>query len=72
MSEVTTTNPSRNCKTCGKPVIDMGTGGIVHDGGGVTQQKCQNCKWTGGQAGRYSQCPRCGDMTSLIDEHSAS
>lgn len=67
MSEV----QQKNCSICGKLVIDV-NGTIVHAGGGVAEQKCQNCGWTGGQAGRYTQCPRCGDMTSLVDDHVAS
>ena len=60
-----------NCKTCGKPVVDN-DGMLAHEGGGVTTQGCKNCGWTGGQYGKYSQCPRCGDGTSLFDDHYAN
>ena len=70
MSE-TNQNQSRVCATCGKPSIDTGTGGIVHAGGGTVEQRCRNCGWTGGQIGRYPQCPRCGDQTLLVDDHAA-
>ena len=71
MSE-TNQNQTRNCKSCGKEVIDTGTGGVVHAGGGMVEQKCQNCGWMGGQYGGFKQCVRCGDMVSLINDHSAS
>ena len=64
-------NENKDCTNCQKPVIDTGSG-IVHVGGGELTQKCQNCGWKGGQVGRFSQCPRCGDQTSLIDDHMAS
>lgn len=71
MSE-TVENQSRKCATCGKPIIDNGTGGIAHVNGGMVEQKCENCGWMGGQYGKFVQCPRCGDETSLIDHHAAS
>lgn len=72
MSETQNETKVRACAVCGKPVIDNGTGNIAHESGGVTTQKCQNCGWMGGQYGRYTQCPRCGDETSLVDDHNAS
>ena len=71
MSE-TNKNENRNCAKCGKPVTDNGTGGVAHNGAGTVEQKCQNCGWMGGQYGKFSQCPRCGDQTSLVDDHYAS
>lgn len=61
----------KNCATCGKPVVDN-NGVLAHVGAGVIEQKCKNCGWSGGQYGKFSQCPRCGDMTSLVDDHVAS
>lgn len=61
---------NKNCKVCGKPVIDTG-GTIAHADGGVYEQRCQNCNWKGGQAGGVSKCPSCGDETSLINNHQA-
>ena len=60
------------CKKCGKPVVNFGIDGIAHNGAGETEQKCQNCGWVGGQAGGYTKCPRCGDATNLVNDHSAS
>ena len=71
MSE-TIQNQNRVCATCGKPVVDTGTAGFVHVGGGQMEQKCRNCGWTGGQVGRYYQCPRCGDATQFGNDHIAS
>ncbi len=71
MTETTQGLP-RICKQCGKVVIDTGTDGVVHNGAGTVEQRCKNCGWTGGQYGKFSQCPRCGDQTSLIDDHFAS
>lgn len=70
----TSNSQTRNCKTCGKPVIDTGTAGIVHAEGGTVTQRCQNpsCGWTGGQVDKFSNCPRCGDGTQLVDDHIAS
>lgn len=62
---------NRSCKTCGKPVIETGEN-VVHADGGVYEQKCQNCGWTGGQAGGMTKCPSCGDETSLVNDHKAS
>lgn len=62
----------KKCKVCGKPVIDTGTGGVVHAGGGTIEQGCRNCGWQGGQVGKFLNCPRCGDGTMLYDHHSAS
>lgn len=59
-----------NCKVCGKPVIDTGNG-MVHAGGGTVEQHCRNCGWSGGQVGKFLQCPRCGDATNLVDTHNA-
>jgi ribosomal protein S27AE len=64
--------PQKTCAKCGKPVIDTGTGGLVHVGGGTMEQKCGNCGWSGGQAGGFSQCPRCGDETQLSNDHAAA
>lgn len=60
-----------NCKTCGKPTVES-PNGLAHVGGGETEQKCMNCGWTGGQPLGYSSCPRCGDGTSLINNHRAN
>ena len=68
MSEV---SENRNCKTCGKPVVDTGDT-VVHTGGGMVEQRCRNCGWMGGQVGRFSQCPRCGDATQLVNDHNAN
>ena len=72
----TNSQPSqpRTCAKCGQPVIDIGTGGLVHANGGTVMQRCNNpsCGWTGGQVGKYSNCPRCGDGTQLVDDHVAS
>lgn len=67
-------NQSRACKICGKGVIDTGTGGIVHVDGGAMMQNCKNpsCGWNGSQIGKFSNCPRCGDGTQLVDSHMAS
>lgn len=62
---------TKSCAQCGKSVIAT-ENGFVHEGGGMYEQKCQNCGWKGGQAGGYSQCPRCSDKTSLINDHKAS
>lgn len=59
------------CASCSKPVVLIG-GGWVHVGGGTVEQKCRNCGWSGGQVGKFSNCPRCGDGTQLVDDHSAS
>ena len=70
MSE--TTNPeNRSCKICGKPVIDMGNGEVVHSQGGTVEQRCRSCGWGGGQVGKFTNCPRCGDATNLSDDHIA-
>ena len=61
-----------NCLVCGKEIVETENGTKVHIGGGAVEQKCRNCGWSGGQYGKYSQCPRCGDMTSLVDDHNAS
>lgn len=66
-----TESKNRACKTCGKPVVDN-DGSVAHDGGGMITQTCKNCGWSGGQYGKYTQCPRCGDMTSLVDDHAAN
>ena len=72
MSETNQPQPQNHlCKICGKEVFDNGTGGVVHAGGGTTMQRCKNCGWTGGQIGKFVQCPRCGDCTSLVDDHNA-
>lgn len=52
--------------------MDNGTGGIVHVNGGTVEQKCRNCGWRGGQVGKFSNCPRCGDGTQLVDDHNAT
>lgn len=59
------------CAKCGKQVF-VTDNGIVHDGGGIYEQRCRNCGWSGGQIGNYQRCPRCGDQTSLISDHVAS
>ena len=71
MSETPVT--TKNCATCGKPVA-LVNGSYVHDGGGTVEQKCKNpaCNWKGGQVGKFSSCPRCGDATQLVDDHIAS
>lgn len=71
MSE-TNESQSRVCQVCGKPVVDMGTGGLAHIGGGVITQQCWHCGWSGGQAGGFTNCPSCGDGKELSNEHSAS
>lgn len=70
MSE-TNSNQQRNCAVCGKPVVDNGTGGVAHIGGGAVEQKCRNCGWSGGQYQKFVHCPRCGDSTQMYDDHSA-
>lgn len=67
------TNQNRQCKVCGKEVVDAGMSGVVHVGGGAVEQVCKNlsCGWIGGQAGKYESCPRCGDKTQLVDGHTA-
>lgn len=65
------TQENRNCAKCGKAVIDT-NGVVVHVGGGTVEQHCRNCGWSGGQVGRFSKCPRCGDGTQLTDDHIAS
>lgn len=62
-----------NCKTCGKPVIETPSG-IVHEGGGITEQICTNpsCGWTGSQIGGFTNCPRCGSGVNLKNGHSAN
>lgn len=67
----TTENKNRLCAFCGKEVIDTGNG-IVHVNGGQALQLCQNCGWTGGGVELLTQCVRCGDSTSLIEDHKAS
>lgn len=69
----TSQNQTRACKICSKEVIDMGTGGVVHSEGGTVTQHCKNlsCGWSGGQVGKFLNCPRCGDGTQLVDDHSA-
>lgn len=62
---------NRNCTSCGKPVIEV-DGTLVHEGAGRVEQKCMSCGWTGGQFGKFTACPRCGDATALKDMHSAS
>lgn len=64
-------NKNQTCAMCGKSVIHNGSI-FVHAGGGVYEQQCQNCNWKGGQAGGVTQCPSCGDKTSLVNNHSAS
>lgn len=64
-------NAARNCKVCGQPVVENEFGVVVHVGGGQINQKCRSCGWNGGQVGKFSTCPRCGDGTNLIDEHTA-
>jgi len=73
MSE-TNQNQSRTCKVCGKEVVDNGAGGVAHVGGGTVEQECNSgsCGWRGGQYGKFSKCPRCGDGTQLVDDHQAS
>jgi hypothetical protein len=68
------TNQNRACKVCGKEVVNYGTDGIAHASGGTVEQVCKNpsCGWRGGQYGKFSQCPRCSDQTSLVDDHVAS
>ncbi|KKT20037.1 MAG: hypothetical protein UW07_C0019G0009 [Candidatus Nomurabacteria bacterium GW2011_GWF2_43_8] len=66
-----TESQSKSCVKCGKPVI-VTENGYVHDGGGMYEQVCRNCGWSGGQVGSYQRCPRCGDQTNLIDNHVAS
>ena len=61
---------SESCKTCDEPVADV-NGTLVHIGGGTMTQRCNHCGWKGGQIGRFSQCPRCSDQTSLVDDHAA-
>jgi len=62
---------TKNCAKCSKPVI-ITENGIAHIGGGMYEQDCRNCGWRGGQTGGYQQCPRCGDQTSLVNDHLAS
>ncbi len=62
---------NRTCTICGKPVVVNGDI-VAHDGGGVNEQKCNSCGWTGGQADGYQNCPRCGDQTNLVNDHVAS
>ena len=64
---------NQNCRTCGKPVVTT-TNGVAHVDGGMSELKCQNgtCGWSGGQADGFTKCPRCGDETSLIKDHTAS
>lgn len=60
-----------NCTKCGKEVFEAASG-LVHTEGGMYGQLCKNCGWSGGQADGYSQCPRCGDATSLVNDHKAT
>lgn len=61
----------KSCAKCGKPVI-LTPNGWVHEGGGMYEQKCRECGWSGGQAGSYQACPRCGNSIALVDDHVAS
>lgn len=63
-------SPTKTCSRCGKQVIEV-NGSVVHVGGGTVEQRCKSCGWTGGQVGRYQNCPRCGDQTNLVDDHIA-
>ena len=72
MSETSEKKENRNCAKCGKPVIKNDSGVIAHIGGGIVEQRCNNCGWTGGQYGGFTQCVRCGDSTSLVNDHYAS
>lgn len=58
------------CATCGKPVAEI-NGTKYHEGGGHVEQKC-GCGWSGGQLGKFSVCPRCGQTATLVDSHSAN
>lgn len=62
----------KSCVKCGKAVMILSAGTIVHDGAGTVEQRCKSCGWTGGQIGKYITCPRCGDMTNLLDDHIAA
>lgn len=62
---------NKSCSVCGKEIVEI-NGVLVHVGGGSMEQKCNICSWTGGQAGGYEKCPRCGDATSLTNTHKAS
>ena len=61
---------NRNCTSCGKPVAEI-NGMVVHEGGGRVEQKC-GCGWSGGQLGKFSVCPRCGQTATLVDSHTAN
>lgn len=69
----TSQNQHRHCSNpnCKEEIIETDSG-LAHIGGGEIVQNCRNCGFVGGQVGRYNQCPRCGDQTSLIDDHTAS
>ena len=69
---MTQEHQNRHCSdpNCEIEVMEIDSN-IVHLGGGEMMQKCQNCGFVGGQVGRFSQCPRCGDQTSLVDDHRA-
>lgn len=71
MSEPIVDNQPSACKVCSKTVLDNGQGVVVHVDGGMMEQRCKNCQWTGGQYGGYTSCPRCGDGTSLVNDHIA-
>lgn len=58
------------CNVCNREVLEA-NGNLVHNGGGEFEQKCMNCGWTGGQVGKFSTCPSCGNQTSLVDTHRA-
>lgn len=62
---------TKSCVKCGKSVINN-SGAWVHVGGGMNEQLCRSCKWSGGQIGGFSTCPRCGDGTNLVVDHTAS
>jgi len=74
MSETNQAPENRNCKVCGKPLVDTGMGGTAHAEGGEMAQRCKNpsCGWSGSQVGKFTSCPRCGDSTQLADDHMAS
>mgnify|MGYP001615036112 CR=1 FL=1 len=64
-------NQTKNCGICGKLVIATPSA-WVHEGAGTVEQKCRKCGWSGGQVGKFINCPRCGDATELVDDHTAS
>ena len=75
MAEQTPAQGQGKCAICGLPVVKIAHNDVVvHVGGGSSMQKCKNqtCGWTGGQAGGFTTCPRCGDATSLVTDHVAT